>query len=279
MAAVLGIAQLLGMGVLGPEKTPTAAINAIRGFASPVIITLISLFILTGCLEKHGLSRLIADRLMIVGGKSENRLIGLFAGLAALLSLFMNNLASGAFLLPSALNVARQTKIKPSKLLIPIAYGSMLGGAATYLTTANIIVSRLLLTAIPSQKALGILDFTPTGGFVALIGLLFLTIFGRKLLPDRELPQKVNNPHNESLSLEAKNAEIQPQLAKAGEPQLSKSRVHGIFQKLIGNFRNHSASLTTESDSINYVFDKSKNFGDLCNFFLGSGCRGDWSAD
>jgi di/tricarboxylate transporter len=188
MAVALGLAQYGGMGVLGPPNTPNAAENALTGFGTPEVITLLALFILTSCLDKYGVTRWLASRLLAVGGRSERRLIALFAFTAAFLSLFMNTLAAGALLLPSALDAARRTGIKPSKLLIPIAYGTMLGGAATYLTTANIIVSGLLPLANPPQAPLNILDFTPTGGLVALAGLLFLTLFGKQLLPDREPP-------------------------------------------------------------------------------------------
>jgi di/tricarboxylate transporter len=98
----------------------------------------------------------------------------------------MNNLAAGALLLPGAMEVARQTKIKPSKLLIPIAYGSLLGGSATYFTTANIIVSDLLRIANPPQSSLNVLDFTPTGGLIAIMGILLFWLLGKRLLPDRE---------------------------------------------------------------------------------------------
>jgi di/tricarboxylate transporter len=67
-----------------------------------------------------------------------------------------------------------------------VAYGSLLGGAATYFTTANIIVSNLLLTAVPPQAPLHILDFTPTGGLIALAGIAFMAFVGRRLLPDRQ---------------------------------------------------------------------------------------------
>ncbi|MCX6046366.1 MAG: SLC13 family permease [Chloroflexi bacterium] len=188
MAASLGLAQFLGMGVLGPAHRPDAASKALTGFGTPEVITLLSLFILTYCLDKYGVTRGIASRLLKIGGCSERRLIGLFAVTGALLSMFMNTLAAGALLLPSALDASRRTGIKPSKLLMPIAYGTMLGGAATYLTTANIIISSLLPLAAPPQKPLGVLDFTPTGGVVALAGLAFLFIFGRYLLPNREPP-------------------------------------------------------------------------------------------
>lgn len=188
MAVLLGLAQFLGMGVLGPPNTPEDASKALAGFGTPEVITLMSLFIVAACLDKYGATRWIAQKLLAAGGSSERRLIALFAATGAALSLFMNNLAAGVLLLPSALDASRQTGVKPSKLLIPIAYGTMLGGAATYLTTANIVTSALLPLASPPQTPLGFMDFLPTGGLVALAGLAFMALFGPRLLPDREPP-------------------------------------------------------------------------------------------
>jgi di/tricarboxylate transporter len=198
MAASLGIAQYLGMGVLGEANQPEAASKALEGFGMPEVITLMALFILTYSLDKYGITRWLAERLVRIGGKSESRLIALFALSGAILSLFMNTLAAGALLLPSALDASRRTGVKPSKLLIPIAYGTMLGGAATYLTTANIIISGLLPLANPAQAPLGFFDFTPTGGIVAIVGIGFLAIFGKYLLPDHE-PQTLS-PDGDELS-------------------------------------------------------------------------------
>ncbi len=186
IALTLGLAQFFGMGIFGPPNTPDNAIQAISGFSQPVVLTLLALFIVTRCLDKTGVTRWIAKHILAVGGTSERRLIFLFTAATALLSLVMNNLAAGALLLPSAMDVSRRAGIKPSKLLIPVAYGSLLGGAATYFTTANIIVSDLLTTAKPPQAPLHILDFTPTGGLIAIAGIAFLTLFGPRLLPDRE---------------------------------------------------------------------------------------------
>ncbi len=185
MAVILGIFQAAGAGMLGPAHTPTAAAKAIEGFGQPVVITLLALFILTQALDKSGVTRWIARKVIQVGGNHEVRLIVLFAATTAFLSLFMNNLAAGALILPSALEVARRTRVKPSKLLIPVAYGSLLGGAATYFTTANIITSDLLRIANPPQQPLNILAYTPTGSLLVVAGVLFLALFGRRLLPDR----------------------------------------------------------------------------------------------
>jgi di/tricarboxylate transporter len=186
MAVSLGGLQFLGFGVLGPGNSPGDAIKAISGFSQPVVITLISLFILTRGLEISGVTRWLARQIVRIGGKNENLLIALFAALTALLSLFMNNLTAGALVLPSAMEASRRSGIRPSKLLIPVAYGSLLGGSATYFTTANIIMSDLLRIARPPQAPLHIFDFTPTGGLIALAGILFLGIWGKRILPDRE---------------------------------------------------------------------------------------------
>ncbi len=186
MAALLGVCQFAGLAMLGLAHTPGDASKVISGFSQSVVITLISLFIITRGLDKSGFTSWITRQILRMGGNNPNHLIALFTAATAFLSLFMNNVAAGALVLPSAMEASRRTGVKPSKLLIPVAYGSLLGGMATYFTTANIIMSDLLKIANPPQIPLNILDFTPTGGLIAIAGILFLWLFGNRLLPDRE---------------------------------------------------------------------------------------------
>lgn len=185
-ALALALAQIAGLGILGAPNTPDDAIKALSGLSQPVTVTLFSLFIITRCLDNTGVTRWLARRIMNASGQSQWRLVGLITLTSAFFSLFMNNLAAAALVLPVAMELSRRTNTKPSKLLMPVAYGSCLGGAATYFTTANIIASDLLRTANPPQAPLHILDFTPTGGLIALAGIAFITVFGRRLLPDRD---------------------------------------------------------------------------------------------
>jgi len=186
IAAILGILQLLGFGIIGPAGTPSAAINVLAGFSQPVLITIISLFALTITFEKSGANYWIAGQLINLGGKNTSRFILLFSITSAALSLIMNNFAAGALLLPSALEVSYRTKINPSKLLIPIAYGSLLGGTATYFTTANMVMSDLLTKTHPPQTPLGFFDFFASGGLIAVLGIAFLYFWGDKLLPNHQ---------------------------------------------------------------------------------------------
>jgi di/tricarboxylate transporter len=96
----------------------------------------------------------------------------------------MNNIAAGAVLLPAAVSVARKRDIPSSRLLMPLAYGTLLGGMATFFTTANIIVSGSLQSQ--GQPPLTMLQFLPSGGAMVLTGGLYLILAGRNLLPRRE---------------------------------------------------------------------------------------------
>lgn len=194
LVAILVLAALPFTGLIGFEE-------ALSGFSRPVVITIICLFILTEALEHSGVVQAIAERLRHAGRGSEARLVVLFMGVGALLSLVMNNIAAGAVLLPAAVQVGRESNVPPSKLLIPLSFGTLVGGMATYFTTANILMSTLL--ADQGQPALGMGDFLPTGGLVAAACLLFMALAGRKLLPARESAAQAASPLLLSRSLSA----------------------------------------------------------------------------
>jgi di/tricarboxylate transporter len=98
--------------------------------------------------------------------------------------MIMSTIAAGAVLLPAAVQVARDSNVQPSKLLIPLSFGTLVGGMATYFTTANIIISEILEDQ--GQAALTMLDFLPTGGLIVLATLVYMALVGRRLLPAHE---------------------------------------------------------------------------------------------
>ncbi|MDO9546978.1 MAG: SLC13 family permease [Pelolinea sp.] len=183
---IFALLQYAGLGIFSSPGHPDMALRAFSGFSEDPVVILVSVFILTAALEKSGFARWITIQILKIGGNSTNKLIFLFSGTAALLSLFMNDVAAATLLIPSVMEACRRTGINPGKLLIPVSFGSLLGGMATYFATANIIASSLLQSASPSQEPLNVLSFLPTGGLIALSGLLFMTFFGNRLLPDRE---------------------------------------------------------------------------------------------
>jgi di/tricarboxylate transporter len=177
LIALLILVTLPLVGVVSFEE-------ALSGFSRSVVITIIGLFIITQGLEDTGIVQWVANRLKQIGGGSEVRLILLFMAAGAALSLVMNNIAAGAVLLPAAVQVGRDSKVAPSKLLLPLSFGTLVGGMATYFTTANIILSSILRDQ--GQERLSMLDFFPTGSVIVLAGFVFMAVIGRKLLPTRE---------------------------------------------------------------------------------------------
>jgi di/tricarboxylate transporter len=189
LAAILGnrlrpdLVALLVLLALGISGILTSE-QAVAGFSRSAVLTIVGLFVITATLEQTGVVQWIAEQLARLSGTREPRMIAVFMGAGALLSLIMNNIAAGAVLLPAAVSVARQAKVRESRLLMPLAFGTLLGGMATLFTTANIIISGSLQAQ--GQRGLTMLDFLPAGGAMVLGGMAYMLLLGRRLLPNRE---------------------------------------------------------------------------------------------
>ncbi|MGE5139242.1 MAG: SLC13 family permease [Rudaea sp.] len=173
----LGAAQLI---------TPQQAFS---GLSSPSVILIIAVFIITGGLFRTGVSTLIGRWLVRAAGDREMRLVVLVMIAAAGLSLFMNNIASAAVIMPAVMDASRRTKISPSKVLLPMAMATQLGGMATLFTTASIVASGVLQNA--GLPGFGLFDFLSTGGVAALVGIAYLALVGFRYLPDRHPMQEL----------------------------------------------------------------------------------------
>ena len=169
LLVVLGLAGLVAPGDL------------FSGFSRTAVITVLSLFIISGALERTGATRVLGQRLGRLAGSNEARAVPVVMIAASVLSLFMNTIASTAVLLPAVIGITRNKRLPPSKLLIPLAFGSLLGGMATLFTTANILVSAALVEQ--GLRPYSILEFLPIGLPLAAAGILYMTFFGRRLLP------------------------------------------------------------------------------------------------
>jgi di/tricarboxylate transporter len=173
--ALLTLIALGLTGLVGPEEI-------FVGFSRPAVVTILSIFIITAGLERTGATRAIGNRLLKLAGRQETRLIPLIMLAGAAFSLVMNNIAAGAVLLPAIIGITRQTEVKPSKLLMPLSFATMLGGMATLLTTSNILVSNALREA--DLKGFSLFDFAPVGAPIVIVGILYMTFIGRRLLPE-----------------------------------------------------------------------------------------------
>lgn len=164
--------------------------EAISGFSSSAVMTIAALFVVGGAVMQTGLAGNIGRRILTIAGGSQTRLLIVIMAAVALLSGFMSDTGTVAVLLPAILSLALNTKISPSKLLIPLAIGSLLGGAMTLIgTPPNIIVSDVLRVA--GYQPFQFFDYTPIGLILLVIGIGYMLLVGFRLLPNYRPKQDV----------------------------------------------------------------------------------------
>ena len=183
-ADIVALMLMLALGLSG-ILTPQEAFS---GFSRQAVIIMLSAFVLAEGLRRSGMTERIGLFIIKLFGAGERRLIFGVMTASAVLSLFMNNIAAASLLFPSLSGVARKMKISPSKLLMPLAFGTILGGMATLLTTVNLVVSGLLRDA--KLSAFSLTDFLPVGLPLAFAGIMFMVLWGRKLLPSQSPAQR-----------------------------------------------------------------------------------------
>ncbi|MDX1579036.1 MAG: SLC13 family permease, partial [Gemmatimonadota bacterium] len=178
VVAILVLVTLPITGLLTPQQ-------AISGFSNPAVITVWAVFILSGGLSRTGVAGILGRQVLRLAGTSERGLVMVIMLTSASLSAFMNNVGVAALLLPVVMDISRRTRRPPSKLLVPLAYSSLLGGLLTLIgTPPNILVSAGLEDA--GLRGFAMFDFAPVGAGVVLAGIAYMTFVGVRLLPSRD---------------------------------------------------------------------------------------------
>jgi di/tricarboxylate transporter len=154
------------------------------GFANPAVITIWAVYIVSGGLFKTGVADMLGLFILRLSGTGEARLIAVIMLVCGIMSAFMNNVGAVAVLMPAVIGISNKTKISVSKLLIPLAFSSLLGGKMTLIgTPANILAQGILVErGLPS---FGFFEITPMGAIVLLTGIIYMVLIGRHLLPVR----------------------------------------------------------------------------------------------
>lgn len=177
---VVAVAALLACVIAGLVDPATA----FTGFGHPAVITVACVLILSRGLQVSGAVDALTQRIMPTrAGPILN--ITVLTALAAVLSAVMNNVGALALLMPIGIQVAAKQGLPPGRVLMPIAFGSILGGMTTLIgTPPNLIVSGFRVEA--GMGSYGMFDFTPVGLAVAAAGVAFIALVGWRLVPARE---------------------------------------------------------------------------------------------
>ena len=159
--------------------------EAFSGFASPAVITVWSVYIVSGGLFKSGIADILANFMLRLSGESYLRLLFIIMITVGIMSSFMNNIGAVAILLPAVVSAGRKINVAPSKLLIPMAFTSLLGGKMTLIGTPPNILATSIMESYGGMEPFGFFDFTPMGAIVLVVGILYFLLIGNRLLPDR----------------------------------------------------------------------------------------------
>jgi len=175
----LGVMMILILtGILPPEI-------AFEGFGSDTAIMILGLLILTAALVRTGIVQIISRRILRSVGENQTQLYWVIMGTAGILSGFMSNTATSAFFTPMTIGLARKFKIHPSKLLMSLAFATVLASSLTLVgTSTNIVVSGLMTQH--GMAPLGMFELTPVGIPILIVGLLYMFFIGRHITPVRD---------------------------------------------------------------------------------------------
>jgi di/tricarboxylate transporter len=160
--------------------------EALSGFSNIAVITVWAMLILSAGLSRTGIAKILGQGLLRFAGGGEMRLIVIIMVTVGVLSGFMNNIGVAALFLPVVVDIARQTGRAPSRLLMPLAFASLLGGLNTLIASPpNILISEFMRDAgmVPFQM----FDYTPVGIAVLVTGIAYMALVGRHLLPKRDI--------------------------------------------------------------------------------------------
>jgi di/tricarboxylate transporter len=173
LVALLALLAAIAVGIVPPDK-------AFSGFSDDIVIIVASALLVSAAVERSGVVEDVFQRISPYLTTTTIQ-VAVLVGTVTVLSGFVKNIGALTMLMPVAFFIARRTGSRPSNLLMPMAFGSLLGGIVTLIgTSPNIIVAREREQIV--GEPFSMFDFTPVGICIAVAGVAFLT-FAWRLLP------------------------------------------------------------------------------------------------
>ncbi len=175
MATLILLSILVLSGILTVDE-------AFSGFSNEIIIILASIFVLSGALMKGGVLDHLSDVIHRFARGSRTKVLLCVMPVTTFISSFMNNTTTTAVMMPAVLGVCRKSRISPGKILIPLAFASMLGGTCTLIgTSTNVAASGYVRAS--GLEPFTMFEFLPVGLAVSVVGFLYMVFVGHRLLP------------------------------------------------------------------------------------------------
>ena len=175
VVTLLLLVALVLFGILTPEEV-------FSGFSNEIIIILCSVFVLSAALVKTGVMNWLGHSLHALVGGNEFRILVSVMLLSAGLSAFLSNTTAVAILLPVVLGLSRESGVSPGRILIPLAFASMLGGTCTLIGTSTNLAASGMIRKM-GMESFSLFEFAQIGLVLVLVGTLYMAFLGHRLLP------------------------------------------------------------------------------------------------
>jgi di/tricarboxylate transporter len=157
---------------------------ALSGFSSEAVIILGSLFVLAGTMTRAQLAEAVAEALMNAAGRGERSSLAIVMGVSAALSMLLSNTSTSSVLTPAVLQYAKRSGTSASRLLMPMAFASLMGGTMVLIGTSTNLSASGLISGL-GMEPYAFFEFFVVGGIVTISGIAFMVLIGRYLIPDR----------------------------------------------------------------------------------------------
>ncbi len=191
VVALCALILLMVSGILTPDE-------ALSGFSNSVVIMMIGLFVVGGAIFQTGLAKMISGRMLKLAGDSELRLFLLIMVVTSFIGAFVSNTGTVALMLPIVVSLAAKSGVNASRLLMPLAFASSLGGMLTLIgTPPNLVIQGVLTDA--GYEPLEFFSFTPVGLICIVIGILVLLPLSRWILAKKKDSGKGNERKTKTL--------------------------------------------------------------------------------
>ncbi|NDV60592.1 SLC13 family permease [Bacteroides sp. 519] len=177
LVALCALVLLILFGILTPEE-------ALTGFSNSVVIMMVGLFVVGGAIFKTGLAKMISSKILNLAGNNELKLFILIILVTATIGAFVSNTGTVALMLPIVVSMAASGNINSSRLLMPLAFASSMGGMMTLIgTPPNLVINNTLVEA--GYKSLSFFSFTPVGLISITVGVIVLIPLSKMFLTRR----------------------------------------------------------------------------------------------
>lgn len=182
---IIALGVLLSLALTGLVP----ADKAFAGFGSDTVIMILGLLILTAALQRTGIADLAGRAVLLRAGDNPSRLLIAVMVTTASLSAFMSNTAATALFVPVVFGIARKSGISPSRLLMPLAFSSILSSSVTVISTStNLVVSGMMTRY--GMPPIGMFELAAVGVPISIVGLLYMYFIGRRMIPERAVPDE-----------------------------------------------------------------------------------------